>query len=107
MSFLAGRLGKVVCALAIILLIILALAADHATAVFSESEHVIAHTHDVRTALTQLRTRMFQAQAAGLDYIVTGEQAALVLFDRAKQEAVLFLRPRSDPGATETTRTRV
>jgi hypothetical protein len=58
--FLAGRLAKIVFALAIVLLVALVLAADHATALFFDGEKWVAHTHGVQIALAQLRTRMFQ-----------------------------------------------
>jgi hypothetical protein len=59
-----------------VLLVALALAADHATAVFFDGEKWVAHTHGVQMALAQLRTRMFQAQAARLDDVVTGDEVA-------------------------------
>jgi len=84
LPFLSGRFGKVVFGLAIALLMILAFAADRATILFADSEKLVAHTHEVQTTLARLRTRMFQAQAARLDYVLTGNDEALALLDNAK-----------------------
>jgi signal transduction histidine kinase len=84
LPFLSGRAGKVVFVIAIMLLLIMAFAADHATVLFSESEKWVAHTHEVQTTLARLRTRMYQAQAARLDYVLTGNDAALGLLESAK-----------------------
>lgn len=84
LPFLSGRFGKVVFGLAIALLLILAFAADRATILFADSEKLVAHTHEVQTTLARLRTRMFQAQAARLDYVLTGNDEALALLDNAK-----------------------
>ena len=85
MPFLSGRLGRAVFALAIVLLLILAFAADRATVLFSDSEKLVAHTHEVQTTLARLRARMFQAQAARLDYVLTSNDDALALLDSAKR----------------------
>lgn len=85
MPFLAGRTGKIVFVISILLLMVLAFAADHATVLFSDSEKSVAHTHEVQTTLARLRTRLYQAQNARLDYIVTGSDAALASLDSAKK----------------------
>jgi len=85
LPFLSGRIGKLVFGLAIVLLLILAFAADHATVLFSDSEKLVSHSHEVQTTLARLRTRMFQAQAARLDYVLTGNDQALALLDSAKR----------------------
>jgi len=85
LPFLSGRTGKIVFAISIVLLVILAFAADHATVLFSESEKSVAHTHEVQTTLARLRTRMYQAQAARLDYVLTGHEAALGFLESAKK----------------------
>jgi signal transduction histidine kinase len=84
LPFLSGRTGKIVFAVSIVLLVILAFAADHATTLFSASEKSVAHTHEVQTTLARLRTRMYQAQSARLDYVLTGDESALGLLESAK-----------------------
>jgi signal transduction histidine kinase len=84
LPFLSGRTGKIVFGVSIVLLLILAFAADHATVLFSDSEKLVAHAHEVQTGLARLRTRMYQAQSARLDYVFTGNAVALDILDRAK-----------------------
>jgi signal transduction histidine kinase len=85
LPFLLGRTGKIVFAVSIVLLIVLAFAADHATNLFSESEKSVAHTHEVQTTLARLRTRIYQAQSARLDYVLTGNVNALGLLESSKK----------------------
>src|ERR1700757_1305188 len=85
LPFLSGRPGKIVFVISIVLLLILAFAADRATVLFSESEKWVAHTREVQTTLARFRTRMYQAQAARLDYVLTGNDAALSLLESAKK----------------------
>jgi len=85
LPFLSGRTGKIVFAVSIVLLVILAFAADHATVLFSESEKSVAHTHEVQTTLARLRTRMYEAQGARLDFVLTGNENALLRLEDAKK----------------------
>jgi CHASE3 domain sensor protein len=82
---LSGRIGKMIFGLSILLLLALAFAADRATVLFSDSEKWVAHTREVQTTLARLRTRLYQAQACRLDYVLTGNPVALDSLGRARE----------------------
>jgi CHASE3 domain sensor protein len=85
LPFLSGRIGKMIFGLSILLLLALAFAADRATVLFSDSEKWVAHTREVQTTLARLRTRLYQAQACRLDYVLTGNPVALDSLGRARE----------------------
>lgn len=90
------------CAIAVLLVI--ALVGFQSTARYTASAEWVAHTHEVQTDLSGIRSRIYAADAARLQYILGDDPDALARFRAVTQElpyAVIALQKLTEDNAAE------
>ncbi len=72
--------------LAVAVLLLIALLGHRSTHHLIENEHWVAHTHDVRRLLAQLRVLLVDAETAERGFVITGNEEFLAPYERASDD---------------------
>jgi signal transduction histidine kinase len=86
MQYLSSRMSWAVFVAGVLLLLIIALAADRTTALLADSENWVAHTHEVETVVAQVRSELFAAQVALSRYSLTADESHLSQYSESVQK---------------------
>lgn len=85
MRRISGRTLWLVFSCAVIVLVVIAVAADLLTTRYAASEDWVSHTMQVSTGLTQLRSDLASAEAARLAFVSSRDPVELPLFDQSSR----------------------
>src|SRR5581483_9900953 len=85
MRYLSSGISWIVFVAGVLLLLIVAVAADHTTALLADSEKWVSHTHEVETVVAQVRSELFAAQVALSRYSLTADESHLGRYTESVQ----------------------
>jgi signal transduction histidine kinase len=91
MRRLSGRTLWLVFSCAVIVLVVIAIAADFVTVRYASSEDWVSHTEQVSTSLTRLSSDLASAEAARLAFVSSHDPVELPLFDESARRIPIDL----------------